>query len=94
MARPTPGPLDWVAVPASQSGFHLYITDTAGRKIAALWGKPDEKEGNAVLFASAPDLLALLEELVDIEGPCPGTGDWAEKVHVAIAKAKGGDHVW
>lgn len=47
----------------------------------------------AALDASgAPELLALLVELVDIEGPCPGTAAWASKVRAAIAKATGASH--
>lgn len=49
----------------------------------------DEAVHNARLIAAAPELLALLVELVDIEGPCPGTVSWATKVHAAIAKATG-----
>lgn len=49
----------------------------------------DEAAANARLIAAAPDLLALLRELIDIEGPQPGTSDWANKVHAAIAKATG-----
>jgi hypothetical protein len=44
---------------------------------------------NAHLIASAPDLLALLEELIDIEGPQPGHIEWANKVKAAIRKARG-----
>ncbi len=46
-------------------------------------------EANARLIAAAPDMLALLRELIDIEGPQPGTSDWANKVKGAIAKATG-----
>lgn len=42
---------------------------------------------NAKLIAAAPDLLALLQELIDIEGPQPGHIDWANKVKSAIEKA-------
>jgi len=44
---------------------------------------------NARLIAAAPDLLGLLQELIDIEGPQPGTAEWANKVRAAIAKATG-----
>lgn len=35
------------------------------------------------------ELVALLKELIDIEGPQPGTAGWAGKVQAAIAKAEG-----
>ena len=35
------------------------------------------------------ELLGLLQELIDIEGPQPGTAEWASKVRAAIAKATG-----
>lgn len=34
------------------------------------------------------DMLALLKELTDIEGPQPGTASWANKVHATIAKVE------
>ena len=46
-------------------------------------------ESLATLLAAAPDLLALLEKLIDIEGPQPGTGEWANEVQAAIKKARG-----
>ena len=49
----------------------------------------DEAFSNARLIAAAPELLALLQELIDIEGPQPGTSEWANKVHAAIANATG-----
>lgn len=33
------------------------------------------------------ELIALLTELIDIEGPQPGTAKWATKVRAALAKA-------
>ena len=44
-------------------------------------------KADAMLFAAAPKLLALLIELIDIEGPQPGTATWANKVEAAIVKA-------
>lgn len=41
------------------------------------------------VFLAAPQMLALLEELVYIEGPQPGNSEWAEKVGSLIAMAKG-----
>lgn len=34
------------------------------------------------------ELENLLQELVDIEGPCPGTGGWAAKVRAALANGE------
>ena len=41
------------------------------------------------MIAAAPTMLVLLKELIDIEGPQPGTAEWAEKVRAAIAEAEG-----
>lgn len=41
---------------------------------------------NAKLIAAAPDLVSLLAELVDIEGPLPGNAEWARKVREALAR--------
>lgn len=41
------------------------------------------------VLSLAPEMLALLQELIDIEGPQPGTRGWAEKVRAVIAKATG-----
>jgi len=35
------------------------------------------------------ELIDLLKELIDIEGPQPGTGGWAAKVRAAIEKTEG-----
>lgn len=63
----TPGPWDWAAAQtfSANGGFHLYLTDNTGRKIAALWGKEDEKIANAKLISAAPELLASLVELLE-----------------------------
>lgn len=49
----------------------------------------DESNANALLIATAPELLAVLQELIDIEGPQPGTAAWADKARAIIAKATG-----
>lgn len=54
---------------------------------AALW--PEGTQEREALRVTAPELLALLRELVDIEGPQPGHSAWAQKVDAAIAKATG-----
>lgn len=41
------------------------------------------------LLAAAPEMLELLEWLVDIEGPQPGHSEWASRVNSVIAKALG-----
>ncbi len=53
------------------------------------YGPGEETTANARLIAAAPDLLALLIELVAIEGPQPGTSEWGDKARAAIAKATG-----
>ena len=37
-------------------------------------------------------LLALVKELVDIEGPQPGTAEWADKAMALIDKCEGNAH--
>lgn len=67
------------------------IAEADGRWRGAADGTDDpagEAEANAKLIAAAPSLLALLKELVDIEGPQHGTAQWAEKVSAAIARAE------
>lgn len=44
---------------------------------------------NVLLLIAAPEMLSLLQELIDIEGPQPGTSAWAKKVQDLIAKATG-----
>jgi hypothetical protein len=103
----TPGPWDWLAVGANASGgHHLYIIDKDGRKIAALWGKADEKAANARLIAAATDLLKTGNAMADtaiqlIQAFC-NDEDWhdlADRLNdqvyefrgIAIATTKGGD---
>lgn len=50
---------------------------------------PQIAEANARLIAAAPDMVALLKELIAIEGPQPGTAEWARKVEAMIARAEG-----
>lgn len=40
-------------------------------------------------LAAATEALALLQELIDIEGPQPGHAEWARKVRTTIDKAAG-----
>ena len=93
----TPGPLDWTARGVDEQA-HIYLVDSTERKIASLWGRPDEKIANARLFAAAPELLEALEELLapldpDKIGDGPTyiamLADRRAKACAAIAKATG-----
>jgi hypothetical protein len=44
-----PLPWDWVAAgkPNNNGSFHAYLVDANGRKIAAIWGRGNEKEAIA-----------------------------------------------
>lgn len=83
MSSHTPGP--WKL---KRSGA---ISDADGELVATTGYRvrvgSDEDDANARLIAAAPELLALLTELIDIEGPQPGHIEWANKVKAAIAKA-------
>jgi hypothetical protein len=50
----------------------------------------DQWEADARLIVAAPEMLSLLKELIDIEGPQPGTSEWAKKVRGVIAQATQG----
>jgi hypothetical protein len=93
----TPGPLDFVSVGANASGgCHVYMIDANKRKIAALWGKADEKVANAILWSAAPDLLAELQQArhyVKVIADRTTEGRVHEdlaRIDAAIAKATGG----
>jgi hypothetical protein len=49
VAHPRPWNWTWVGANASGGG-HVYLTDANGRKIAAVWGKADEKQAAAELI--------------------------------------------
>jgi len=56
--------------------------------------QPALQEAEAViarerLNAAAPEMLTLLQELIDMEGPQPGTAAWGDKARALIAKATG-----
>lgn len=51
------------------TGFHLYLTDTNNRKIAAVWGRGDEKRDTAALMlAGANHAQALADALEEALG--------------------------
>jgi len=47
-----PFPWEWCAseTPSANGAHHIYLVDSTGRKIAALWGKGPEKEAMARLI--------------------------------------------
>jgi hypothetical protein len=51
MTEAAPRPWDWIFVGANASGGgHIYLVDATGRKIAAIWGKAEEKQATADLI--------------------------------------------
>lgn len=48
-AAPLPWEWEWVSANASGGG-HIYLTDTNGRKIAAIWGPSEQKQATADLI--------------------------------------------
>lgn len=96
-AKHTPGP--WTSYPCNLEKYSRVITAKGAMVQIAMtkevygdrmtYGPGEETTANARLIAAAPDLLALLVELVDIEGPMPGTSAWGDKARAAIAKATG-----
>lgn len=65
MVEHAPAPWDFEASgkPGSNGDLNIYVVDKNKRKIAAVWGKREEKELTASLMISAPDLLALAKSL-------------------------------
>lgn len=74
MAKAALGPWNWVAsdAPSANGGFHCYVVDANGRKIAAVWGKTDEKAATAHMMAAAPAMFlaadALLQKIENVPG--------------------------
>jgi hypothetical protein len=99
MSKHTPTP--WTYTTTYPAGDYVIHAQGIPWKLAYL-SNPDPKiqgkyewplEANAAFIVRAvnahADMLALLKELIDIEGPCPGNAEWAHKVRAAIAKAEG-----
>lgn len=93
MSAHTPGPWTpcFMTLERKAIGFHISGRAYGSTRPICETGKncAPEMEANARLIAAAPDMLALLKELIDIEGSQPGTAAWAAKVFAAIAKAEG-----
>ena len=84
----TPGPWRAVDKRPYSDGFSIF----SGNQYVAFVGDSDgvtDYLSNANLIAAAPELLAVLIELLDIEGPQPGHVDWARKAKSVVAKALG-----
>ena len=52
-AAPRPWSAAVSATTDNSDQFHLYLVDANGRKIAAIWGKGDEKRATAELILTA-----------------------------------------
>lgn len=87
-AKFTPGP--WATDPAEP---HLVWAGSDHPQVVAEawidWENRVPTRANAALIAAAPEMYALLNELIDIEGPQPGNVEWARRVRSTIAKAEG-----
>lgn len=57
---PLPYSFQVISTYGGQAGF-VYILDANGRKIASLWGKPDEKTAMAELICDASDAAAKVD---------------------------------
>lgn len=88
-AQHSPGP--WAVHPA-KAQVDAFVGGEPLPVCQLLWPtdrrSEDETEANACLIAAAPKMLALLKELIDIEGPQPGHIEWARKVQAVIAEAE------
>jgi hypothetical protein len=52
--EPAPRPWNWILVgEANSTRGHIYVVDANGRKIAAVWGRPEEKHATAELIIRA-----------------------------------------
>lgn len=84
-------PWDWTGTPQYEGGaFHCYIVDSTGRKIGAVWGPSAEKIARAHLWATAPDLLEVVEEWLTVGNDLKARKAIRAKARAAIAKAHGG----
>lgn len=91
MAAAAPGPWNWVASdsPSANGGFHVYVVDANGRKIAAVWGKTDEKTATAHQMAAAPAMFAAAQALLEKIGGVTGIETERKAMIHALADAAG-----
>lgn len=79
--NPTPLRAPWTCHPSG------VITDCEGRIVTVLTlGHDGCDDVRGRVIAKAPELHALLQRLVAIEGPRPGTPDWAAEVLYLLAE--------
>ena len=87
-----PAPWAWESskIPGGRGGnnFNLYITDANGRKIAAVWGKPGEKEVTCKLIVAAPAILETLRDLIKVADGMVECADQCDRARAAIALAE------
>lgn len=60
-----------------------------GQHLAYVRGTAADKS-IAMTMAAAPELLAMLKDLVDLEGPQPGNSAWGDRALALIAKVESG----
>jgi hypothetical protein len=85
----TPGP--WKAI---EFCGEFYVTSADDEKLAALWSQSEQGMTDALLMASAPDLLAALTALLamcerQVDFNDDGDGWTFERCRAAIGKAIG-----
>lgn len=51
-AAPRPWAIEWSKTVTQNLSQHVYLVDANGRKIAAIWGKPDEKIATAEMIVA------------------------------------------
>lgn len=77
-----------IAVICAPSLGQTSETDANGRLIAEAGTVANETGLTPRQLADQrAELLGLLQELIDIEGPQPGTAEWADKARAAIQRA-------
>lgn len=86
---PAPAPWDFEASgkPGSNSDLNIYVVDVNRRKIAAVWGKRDEKEATACMMIAAPDLYMALKRILQDSDRL--TESEFQQAAAAIANAEG-----
>jgi hypothetical protein len=90
----SPGPWEWVgnSLESNAPGHYdavLEATVSCGQFCYGGVAELAISDADKRLIAAAPELLAALDELTDLEGPLPGDKAWHATALAAIAKATG-----